>query len=340
MEEMEEIKETQPQKKGSIRKTVVIIILALFGLLILGGAAGYGEGVYERVSAQSTKVFSQLNEQFALVEQDIKDGRYDNARQRLEYIIKEDPSFPGAADKLAYVLVQSAITPSPVPTLTPTITPTPDTRDMDAVFTSAQDQLANKDWSSLIASLDTMRKKDPTYKAATLDAWYYTALRNRGLDQILGVGSYTVTNMEGGIYDLTLAERFGPLDGYAAGLREFSRMFLTAASFWNVNWEQAVANFRIVAANTPNLRDASNITATERLYQALLGYGDELAATGDKHTHCSALDVWNEAKNMYDLNGEYAAKYKALKQECNPPTKVPEVPIVDPGAPVPVAPQQ
>ena len=318
---------TETIKKPANRKAVVLIILGALAVLLLGGAAGYGEGVFERVSAEKTKVQGQLAEQFALVEQDIADGRYTNAKQRLEYIINEDPSFPGATDKLAFVLVQEAITPSPVPTLTPTITPTPDKRDQEAIFASAREQLAAKDWSSLITSLDTLRKKDPTFNAATIDAWYYTALRNRGLDQILGVGVYTVTNLEGGIYDLTLAERFGPLDGYADGLRNFSRMFLTAASFWDVNWKAAVDNFRIVAANTPNLRDASNITASQRLYQALLGYGDELSQAGDRKTRCSAQDIWGEAKDMAGLDGVYGAKFKALKEECNPPTAVPEAPV-------------
>ena len=323
---MEDTTEIKTPKKPSNRKAVVFIILGMLAVLLLGGAAGYGEGVRERVSAQSTKVAGQLGEQMGLIEQDIADGRYDNARQRLEYIIKENPNFPGAAEKLAFVLVQAAITPSPVPSATPTITPTPDKRDQEAVFASAKEQLAAKDWNSLINSLDTLRKKDPTFNAATIDAWYYTALRNRGLDQILGTNADGISNLEGGIYDLTLAERFGPLDGYAAGLREFSRAFITAASYWDINWAAAVENFRLVAQNTPNLRDSSNVTALERFYQSLLGYGDELAAAGDSKTHCSALDVWNEAKNLYELDGEYQQKYKVLKEECNPPTKEPEMP--------------
>lgn len=342
---MEETTETtQVEKKsGSGRKTVALVIIGVIALLVIGGLSGYAEGVMERVNAENTQVSEQLSEQFALVEEDIAGGRYDNAKQRLEFIISKNSGFPGATDKLAYVLVQQAITPTPLPTLTPTITPTPDLRDQEAVFANAQQQLGAKDWTGLMGSLDTLRKKDPTYKAATIDAWYYTALRNRGIDQILGTGVYTTTNMEGGIYDLTLAERFGPLDGYSAGLRTFSRMFLTAAAYWDVNWLAAVDNFRQVAANTPNLRDSSNVTAVQRLYQALLRYGDELAASPDKRTRCSAYEIWREARNMQDLDGEYSQKLKTLKEECYPATRTPEpdafptdVPPVDP--PVDVTP--
>ncbi|MCX6068990.1 MAG: hypothetical protein NT121_25130 [Chloroflexi bacterium] len=328
--------ETQPQKLSDTQPRKVtkpsrwgfwISLLVLMAALGLGSAAGYGEGVYERVNAQSTKVGLQLSEQ----------GRYNVARQRLEYIIKQDATYPGAADKLAEVLVNQLITPSPVPTATATITPTPDMRSQEAIFAQAGQQLQNNDWAGLMGSLDSLRKADPTYKAAVVDGMYYTALRNRGVDQIMGTGAYKTTNMEGGIYDLTLAERFGPLDGYADGLRTFTRMYITASSFWDVDWPQAVNYFRQVYQYTPNLRDASNITAAQRLTEALLKYGDQLAANGKSKDRCAALDAWSEANTISPLDGTYSTKFNNLNLECNPPTEVPttaiEAPTVDPNAP-------
>ena len=52
-----------------------------------------------------------------------------------------------------------------------------------------------------------MRKYDPNYNTSLVDGMYYFALRNYGYDLITKQG-----NLEGGIYQLTLAERFGPLD--------------------------------------------------------------------------------------------------------------------------------
>ena len=48
------------------------------------------------------------------------------------------------ADKLAEVLVNQAITPTPVPTDTPTITPTPDLRSQETIFADAQQKFINK----------------------------------------------------------------------------------------------------------------------------------------------------------------------------------------------------
>jgi hypothetical protein len=204
-------------------------------------------------------------------------------------------------------------------------------RSQETIFAQAQQQAQSKDWTGLLGSLDSLRKADPTYKAILVDGLYFTALRNRGVDQIMGQGAYAqTTNMEGGIYDLTVAERFGPLDGYADGLRTFARMYITGASFWDVSWPQAVDYFRQVYQFAPNLRDASNVTAAKRLHEALLKYGDQMAATGKLKDRCVALDLWSEANNIAVLNGEYSTKFNQLNEECNPPTEVPTAVVVAP----------
>jgi tetratricopeptide (TPR) repeat protein len=341
------LSDTQPRKvnKKPSRAGFWISLLVLISALALGTTAGYSEGVRERVNAQETAVAKSLGEQFTLAQQDFDAGRYDVARQRVEYVLQQDAGYPGAAAMLADVLVKQSITPTPVPTATATITPTPDLRSQEAIFAQAQQQAQSKDWTGLLGSLDSLRKADPAYKVVQVDGWYYTALRNRGVDQIMGQGAYAkTTNMEGGIYDLTLAERFGPLDGYADGLRTFARMYITGSSFWDVNWPEAVNYFRQVVQFAPNLRDASNVTASQRLHEALLKYGDQMNANGKLKDRCAALDLWSEANNVVPLNTEYSSKRYQLDLECNPPTEVPTavevqpttdpnvVPTVDPNA--------
>ncbi len=80
----------------------------------------------------------QLAEQYQYALVDEQFGRYDAAQLRLEYIIQNDPSFPGAQNELAKVLVQSKV-PTPVPTAT--ITPTPDLRGQESMFATANSSL-------------------------------------------------------------------------------------------------------------------------------------------------------------------------------------------------------
>ena len=320
--------DTQPKKVTSKRKRIVTILigaLILLAALALGGAAGYAQGIGVRVGAQQTSVSKILVEQFDLAQKDIENKRYETARQRLEYIIKQNQDYPGAVDLLTQLMVQMAITPSLTPTLTPTITPTPDLRAQETIFAQAQDQLKNSDWSGLLDSLDSLRKADPNYKTAQVDDMYYSALRNRGVDEILGNRAYSqTTNLEGGIYDLTLAERFGPLDGLSDGMRTWARLYILGASFWELDWEQAVFYFEQVAQYAPNLRDSSNFTASQRYYQALLKYGDVQALAQRLKDRCLALNTWSKAQQISPLNEEYAFKFAKLNLECNPPTSTPE----------------
>jgi len=319
------VADTQPRTVKPKRSFFWIGLLIILGAIALGAYGGYNSGIGMRVGVKKTAVAGSLSEQMALVEQDIQAGRYELARDRLEtYILKEDPNYPGAAAKLTELLVKMSITPSPTLTPIPTLTPTPDRRAQEAIYAQAKQYLLNREWNNALASLDALRKSYPAYLVVQVDSMYYAAYRNRGFDQIMGNGPYAEqTNLEGGIFDLTVAERFGPLDGTADGLRNFARFYLIGASFWELDWAQAKDYFAQVYKFTPNLRDASNMTAAQRYRIALLRYGDTVveARKGD---YCRVLDLWREAAAIAPLDADYNRKFDDLNLECNPPTDVPE----------------
>jgi hypothetical protein len=145
----------------------------------------------------------------------------------------------------------------------------------------------------------------------------YLALRNRGVAKIS-----QEADLEGGIYDLSLAEAFGPLDVDARGWREWATLYIRGASFWGVNWQQAVLYFSQVAPYAPTLRDSSGRTAFQRYYESLLGYGDWLAAQG---AWCDAQLQYEEAQRQRTLN-EVKPTVAYLYQQCiNTPTPSPTV---------------
>jgi hypothetical protein len=183
----------------------------------------------------------------------------------------------------------------------------------------------------MLSSLDSLRKADPNYKTAEVDGMYYTALRNRGMDEIMGNRAYAqTTNLEGGIYDLTLAERFGPLDGLSDGMRTWARYYMVGASFWQLDWSQAVNYFGQVYQYAPNLRDSSNYTAGQRYHDALLQYGDQQAAASRLKDRCLALNSWATAAKISPLDDVYASKFYQLNLLCNPPTSTPTTAPVGP----------
>lgn len=295
----------KPVRKAPRWRSILLGILGFILLLALGGFGGYGSAVSARKSAEQQIISQQLSQQYEYALVDIQFGRYDAARQRLEFIIQNDPMYPGAQETLTQVLVLSNL-----PTATPTASPPPtaDYSGAENAFAAAQQLIAAQDWPNALAALDKVRQLDPTYKASLVDGMYYFALRNYGV-ALIGQG-----NLEGGIYELTLAERFGPLDNTAHILRDNARFYLSAASFWELNWKLATEYF--AQLNGSGLWDGT-MTATERYYIASMRYGDQLFAEGQ---YCAAYTQYQNAQTVGNLDATAARNANQAYQQCYPPT--------------------
>jgi hypothetical protein len=303
----------KPVRKSSRWRSILTGLLGILVLVGLGGFGGFRAGIDDRLDAQAAVISKQLAEQYQFALVDIEFGRFEFARQRLEFIISKDPDYPGASETLTEVLVLSAI---PTSTPSPTLTPTPDFSGAESAYLRAVQLIQAQDWPAALGALDTIRKLDKTYKTAQVDGMYYFALRNYGVDQINKQG-----NLEGGIYQLTLAERFGPLDRTAQGLREGARLFLTGASFWELDWSQAVDYFSQVNAGWSTMWDGT-MNASQRYFTASYKYGDQLF---DELQYCDAYQQYQNAAALGQLNEASASRSNQAFLECNPPTPTVEV---------------
>ena len=292
------------------------LAIMLFGSLIAaGGYSGFLSGQAERRAQAEAVAITDLTQQVSLGFDDLQAGRYDVARQRFEFVINQDPNFPGATDGLVQALqvLNATATPTP-PAATPTLTPTRDLRPVEELLAQALAQMKNSDWAGVIDTLNGLRKEDPVYQVTRVDGYLYIALRYQGVDKILNQ-----SDLEGGIYDLSLAEQFGPLDSQALGTRNLARLYIIGSSFWEAIPEQAVYYFSQVAAAAPYLRDASGWTARERYRQSLVQYGDQLAAAGN---WCDAQVQYETALSMQD-DAAISEKAQNAALTCSPPTEVP-----------------
>ncbi len=327
-------------KSGRGRRALIPLAGIIIFLLIaaLSGLAGYRSGINMRTTAEKTLVSQQAAEQYELGVQDMQSGFFERARQRFEYVIRLDPSYPGAADMLAGVLLEinTTATPTLVPTVAPT--PTPDTRGIDGLYDSAGQQLANTEWDTAIETLLQLRKQDPTYRAVDIDGMLFMALRNRGMDKIA-----KQADLEGGLYDLALAARFGPMDNEAQGYMNWTSLYLTGASFWDLDWRQVVFYFEQIAPQLPYLTDGSGLTAIERYRLGLIGLGDTLMREGD---YCTAVERYTLALSYgADSEAEQALTEATNlcsggEEEAPPPdtTQDPQAPTPDPNSTQPPPP--
>jgi tetratricopeptide (TPR) repeat protein len=325
---------TQPNRpvapsKPKRGRAFLLNAFILVALLALGIFGGYQSALSIRRNAESSTLMEQLGEQFQYALVDLEFGRYEIAKQRLEFIIGKDSTFPGAQEKLTEVLVQINLQENYVaPTMTAlpmTLTPTPDFSGAEEAFAHAQQLIAAQDWSGALGALDALRKLDPAYNTSQVDGMYYFALRNNGYNLIVNQG-----NLEGGIYYMTLAERFGPLDNTANGLREGARVYLVGASFWEINWEQAIFYFT-QARNWGSLWDGS-MTANERFWFASMRYGDELVEKGQYCEENEAYFQYLNAQTVAPLDKLAQNNFDELLPICNPPSPTPDLSTPTPTA--------
>ncbi len=323
----EDLGSTQPNikvKKTGRGKRLLFNALGVIVLLAIAIASGFRSGIGARQSYQSSVMSGQLSEQFTFALVDIQFGRYENAKQRLEWIIQHDPAFPDAQQQLTNVLV---LMNQPTPTVTPSPVPTHDFSGAEEAYARAQQLIAAQDWPGAIGALDEMRKLDPTYQTSLVDGMYYFALRNYGVNLV------NAGNLEGGIYQVTLAERFGTLDRDANGLREGARVYLIGASFWELDWQQAVFYFDQVYRGWAGLWDGT-MYATTRYQFASMRYGDDLLAKGD---YCGAYTQYTNAQGVGELDSAAQKGFNEATEACYPATATPE-PIVPTETPTPGGP--
>ncbi len=302
---------------------VVLVVLIAVGIL-----GGYGTGMGKRYSAQDTLVTGQLAEQFQLGVEAAQAKQYQVAKQHFDYIIQNNPDFPGVKQAYADLLIQMEITPTATPTLTPTLTPTPDTRSIDQIYANVTallsqpgDDLCARNWDEVIGLLDSLRKSDINYHAAEVDGMYFIALRSRGVCKIYPQSyepnascSDLHINLEGGIYDLTLAEHFGTLNSNALALRTYARMYITGASFWDQDWGQVLNYFTQLRNSMPYMADSSCTSATERWRLANVDYAQYLINQG---AYCKAKDQLLEALTVNSpKNGEIYPTATAVRDYC------------------------
>lgn len=313
---------SEPVAKARKRHRWPWIVLGIVLILLMGGLGtwlGYQSAIRLRQARAEEQKVTVATEHFMLGIQAQENKQYEVARQQFEYVIRLDPNFPGAVDKLREVMIAQAATATPTiaPTVaTPTLTPTRDTRPQEEILATARQQFANQEWDNLFATIDSLRAIDPGYNAVEVDGMLYFALRFRGVRKILNEA-----NLEGGIYDLALAEKFGPLDTDALGYRNWARLYLNGASFWEADWAKVVSYFEEIYPYIPNLRDGSGYTALDRYRIAAREQGHRLRNSGDP---CGALEYY--AKSLGAMaDGELEVTATAVYEECYPPTATPTI---------------
>ncbi len=313
------VDDTQPipveVKKPKRWRTIIFGILLILLLAAAGGGLGYQRGIQDRLTKEKQQLLTEAALQYQYGIQQMANSNYNLARTHFEYVLKIYPEFPGITEKYIEVMVKLA--EATIPTAQPLATPTLSNLNAEGLFNQATQEVQTLQWEAALNTLEALRNEDTTYRTLEVDGLYFTAMRYRAVDMIIREG-----NLEEGLYLLSLVNRYAPLDHDAVNYSNWARMYLTGASYWDVDWEQVVNYFSQLSAAFPNLYDGT-MTANERLMKSSEYYADQLSASGNREDNCKAVDYYQTAIN-FSPTEELQDKYNRAYLKCHPPTAKPK----------------
>jgi tetratricopeptide (TPR) repeat protein len=329
------LSDTQAIKRKPRRwKPILLGLLVILVFAFAGGGLGYLNGINQRLAKERETVLQEAALHFQYGIQDMAAGNYARAKTQLEYVLQIYPDFPEAKEKYTETLVQLASSGAPA-SVGAIASPTPDTRGAETLFNQAVGEVQTRQWTLALQTLIALRDADYTYRTLEVDGMFFTTLRHRAVELIVNEGS-----LEEGLYFLAIVEKYMPLDHDAVNYAQWARLYLTGASFWDIDWSQVVNYFGQLSAAFPYLHDGTGWTATDRYLKGSEFYGDQLAGSGN---HCEALQQYQNVLN-YGANEPVQDKYNAAYLKCYPPTPTPaplptfdELPTAEP--PIEITPE-
>ena len=182
------------------------------------------------------------------------------------------------------------------------------------MFRSIQQAIYSQQWESAIQMILALRNRNISFRGLEVDGLYYVALRNYGIQQI------NSGYLEQGVYNITLAESFGPIDNNADSLRNAARSYLAGAGFWEINWSKALEYYSNAAMVLPNMYDrATMLTANQRYAEASFHVADEYVARED---YCGAIPFYEQGMPIAG-NETVQMTATAVYLVCYPPAPEP-----------------
>ncbi len=317
-------KKIKSNRPHYVRAVLLGLLLVLVAALI-SGSLGYFSGIKQRKVEEENQRLTLAATHYQNGMEAMMSGNFEVARIQFEYVIQIYPDFPDITEKYSEVLINLAKTQQA--TALPTPTATLDIQGAQALFQQAQTDMANQAWCSAVDDIKNLRDEEYTYEILNVDGMLWTSLRNCAVKKITVDG-----DLEGGLYYLALAEKFAPLDHDAVNYSAMARLYVTGASYWEVDWTQVVSYFSQVYASYPYMHDASGWTGIDRYRIGLREYGKTLMNSGD---YCDAQDQFQLSLSIQN-DDEVANLLNEATLYCQGPTAEPATPTTE-GAPYDVS---
>jgi hypothetical protein len=268
---------------------IVLVLLAVV-LGIYGTVAylAWQSGQTQRTENARQALEDEMAEQLDYARGDVNEGNFTLALRRLEWILVQNPEYPGVVslqlEAQAGLDKRLAPTPTPEPTVTPVAEITPLGPDPEGPFAELSRLIEDGEWGEAIVAIIAFQAQFPGHKRQETDIMLYNAYIEEGIKLLNG------DRVELGLFYLTQAEKLGDLPVEAEDHRIWAELYLIGIGYFGVDWGLAVYYFRDLCAAAPFYQDAC-LT----FHEALVAYGDQYASNLD---WCPARDLYAEAVQM------------------------------------------
>jgi tetratricopeptide (TPR) repeat protein len=280
-----------------------IMICVLSMVIGISATGGVVAGRSERNVLATQTTVAEIDIQFQLGMADLERGQYALAAQRFIWIVERDAGYPGAAEALAEAQRLVDVGGETEPTLIPS-----SAENTEELYAEAVEFYDQQDWANAITRLQQLQSVDRSFRQVEVEEMLYKALSTLGLAYIRG------ERLEEGLLLLDQAETLRPLDDQAAGEAYLATLYITANTYWGLDWGIVIDNLLPIYEIAPNYRDTS-----QRLWEAEINNADRLVALG---AQCAAAEQYLLALELRD-DAVAQDKYDEAADACAHPTPVP-----------------
>lgn len=302
---------------------IVGIVLIAVALLIALYAAVVYFGVERGRALREERLdmarASEIATQMAHAIEEVDNGNTALASRRLTWILEQDPAYEAALVLMEAIEAQATRAPQGEAEATPTSPATEGEAEAQETGLAGElqrleDLVETESWGEAITALVAFQHSYPDYERRRTDELLQKAYMEQGVTLLYG------DQIELGIYYLEQAERLGDLPQEVRDQQQWAELYLAGIGYYGVNWDVSLFYFRDLCLAAPFFHDAC-----QRLYEALVAYGDQYAV---QREWCPAEALYEEAYRQ-DASNALSQKLREARDGCAAATPTPSAPISD-----------
>jgi TolB protein len=265
----------RPRRGGWLRRTITRLVGIGFVLLfLLLGAGGVAlVAMYHGIQDRDLRTQQQAEEHYQKGMAHLQAGECELAIAEFTFTIRLAPDHAEAYDKLYKAEAQCQTLPTPTSEVQETA--------KETLYDQAVILFTQGRWDEAVRTLEELRQLDDSYQQEIVQDMVFQALSNRAMQLV------NDDLLEEALRYFDRALEMHPDDVNLQAQRRMAALYQTGQSYWEADWQRAIATFAELYVLDPDYKDAK-----QRLHDAYVSYGDSLA---DDSQWCLAREQFAEA---------------------------------------------